>query len=223
VYCSIDKIDLAARVEGRTIAVQTDERSPDEIENAPELSVLFAMARVLNARAQLADDGNHDAPVHYRVAGAPAFLAEAIAAAGGTLDLARKATPDDDRVSALVDRAFAQLARRTAARTGSRDLAIALRMLEDQTTAAPPDVDDEVAYWTRVLELAALAGELLRAKFPGRWVQTDRALVPFGFQLETGSAVIFPTNRARSKLSIEFQSVLKSLVTNGPAISTRAS
>ncbi|MGE3765963.1 MAG: hypothetical protein AB7L94_27155, partial [Kofleriaceae bacterium] len=57
----------------------------------------------------------------------------------------------------------------------------------------------------RVLELASLAGELLRAKHPdaGRWVHTDRAIVPFGFQVSTGDAagssatVIFPTNRAQ--------------------------
>jgi hypothetical protein len=48
-----------------------------------------------------------------------------------------------------------------------------------------------------VLELAALAGELLRARFPGRWIQTDRALVPFGYQVEGGTPVLFPTNRAQ--------------------------
>ncbi len=73
------------------------------------------------------------------------------------------AAPDSD-IGALADRAFAELARRVAVRTGTRDLAIALRMLEDQTIAAPPARDDELAFWSRVLELAALAGELLRAK-----------------------------------------------------------
>jgi len=58
VYCSIDKIDLAAQVDGETIAVQADDRARDDIEAEPELSVLFAMARVLNARSQLADDGH---------------------------------------------------------------------------------------------------------------------------------------------------------------------
>lgn len=184
-YCSLDKIDLAAQVDGKAIAVQTDHRGRGEIEAEPELSVLFAMARVLNARQQAAS-------VQYEIAAAPRFLAEAIAAAGGN-DVA----PSETRVGSIADAAFAQLARRAAARTGSRDLAIALRMLEDQTTAAPPARGDEAAYWTRVLELAALAGELLRAKYPGHWVQTDRAQVPFGFQLTTGHAVMFPTNRAQ--------------------------
>jgi hypothetical protein len=201
VYCSIDKIDLVAQVDGKSIAVQTDHRARRDIEAEPELSTLFAMARVLNARQQLADDGQCDAAVHYKVASVPPpLLREALRAAGGVLEgkrIEKLGRASDAAVGALADRAFSALARRAAARVGSRDLAIALRMLEDQTVAAPPARDDEVAYWTRVLELAALAGELLRAKYPGQWVQTDRALVPFGFQLSTGSAVMFPTNRAQ--------------------------
>jgi hypothetical protein len=72
-------------------------------------------------------------------------------------------------------------------------------MLEDQTYANPPARDDEAAYWTRVLELAALAGELLRAKYPGRWTQTHRSLMPFGFQISNGDhTIVFPTNAAQN-------------------------
>lgn len=202
-YCSIDKIDLAARVEGRPVAVQTDHRPRSEIEAEPELSALFAMARVLNARAHLEDSGHRGASVHYSVSEEPpALLREALAAVGTTLErepgrfevLGRASS---EAVGALADRCFAALAQRVKQRVGSRDLAIALRMLEDQTFANPPDRDDEVHYWRRVLELSALAGELLRAKYPGHWVQTDRSLVPFGFQVEGGAAVMFPTNRAQ--------------------------
>ena len=210
-YCSIDKIDLAAKVDGKPIAVQTDLRSREEILDAPELSILFAMARIVNARAQLADDGHRDAAVHYVVAAEPpAMLREALAAAGGTLSIGD--TPYETRadsrlevleggsahaVGVLADRTFKDLAKRAAARVGVRDLAMALRMLEDQTYANPPDRDDEILYWTRVLELSALAGELLRTKYAGRWVQSDRALVPFGFQLTAADTVMFPTNRAQ--------------------------
>jgi hypothetical protein len=202
VYCSIDKIDLAAKVDGRPIAVQTDHRARGDIEAEPELSSLFAMARVLNARTQLADDGHPGAAVHYVVADEPPlWLRDALAAAGGTLERAHRLEPlgpaSELAVGDIADRCFSRLAKRAAARVGSRDLAIALRMLEDQTVAAPPERGDEVAYWSRVLELAALAGELLRAKYPGHWVQTDRALVPFGFQLASAGAVMFPTNRAQ--------------------------
>ena len=219
-YCSIDKIDLAAKVDGKPIAVQTDLRTRAEIGDEPELSVLFAMARIVNARAQLADEGHRGAAVHYVVADdPPAVLREALVAAGGVIergDRRLKLEPlgpgSAQAVGALADRTFTQLARRTAARVGVRDLAMALRMLEDQTYANPPDRDDEITYWSRVLELSALAGELLRAKYAGKWIQTDRALVPFGFQLGD-HAVMFPTNRAQRVVEDgESESLFKLLV-----------
>ena len=207
-YCSIDKIDMAARVDGTPIAIQTDHRDREQIEAEPELTALFAMARIVNARAQLAGDGHPHAAVHYVVSGEPpAVLREALAAAGAMIERADRDLVLEDlgpgsvpEVGAIADRCFVALARRAASRVGSRDLAIALRMLEDQTFANPPSRDtDEELYWSRVLELAALTGELLRAKYPGHWVQSDRALVPFGFQLTSASdsAVMFPTNRAQ--------------------------
>jgi hypothetical protein len=202
VYCSIDKIDLAARVDGRPIAVQTDHRARAEIEAEPELSTLYAMARVLNARTHLHEGGHADAIVHYAVDHEPPpLLREALGAVGGLLELKKRVEAlgdgSEEVAGDLADRMFTALADRVKLRVGSRDVAIALRMLEDQTFADPPSRDDEPAYWQRVLELAALAGELLRAKYPGRWVQTDRSLVPFGFQVQSGAAVMFPTNRAQ--------------------------
>jgi hypothetical protein len=208
VYCSIDKIDLAARVDGRPVAIQTDHRSREEIEAEPELSALFAMARVLNARSHLAEDGHGDAAVHYVIPEeVPPMLRAALTAVGATLErmgntdtrnLELLGPPSCDAIQTIADRAFADLARRAASRVGTRDLAMALRMLEDQTFASPPERDDEHQYWQRVLELAALAGELLRAKYPHAtgWVQTDRAMVPFGFGIDS-STVMFPTNRAQ--------------------------
>jgi hypothetical protein len=226
-YCSLDKIDLAATVDGRQVAIQTDHRGTAEIEAEPELSALFAMARVLNARSHLAEL-EPDAVVRYVLAEPPPpVLREALEAVGATIEQfaipgaagARSpaegggsvtAPPQPERAGSLAeqaagelaDRCFRDLAQRAAARVGTRDLAIALRMLEDQTAAAPPARSDEPEYWQRVLELAALAGELLRAKYPGgHWVHSDRALVPFGFQLGTsgpaGTTVLFPTNRAQ--------------------------
>lgn len=201
-YCSIDKIDLAAQVDGRPVAVQIDHRAREQIEAEPELSVLYAMARVLNARTHLLDAGHVDAIVHYSVDDEPpALLREAVGAVGGMIERRKRVesfgTANEQLSGELADRSFAALAQRVKSRVGSRDVAIALRMLEDQTFADPPSREDEPAYWQRVLELAALAGELLRAKYPGHWIQTDRALVPFGFQVQSGAAVMFPTNRAQ--------------------------
>ena len=206
-YCSLDKIDLAAQIEGQPVAIQTDHRARAEIEREPELSVLFALARVLNAREHMADEGAPGAAIHYVVSeDPPPLLREALATVGATLEWTddrreQLGSPSERAASELADRMFAALARKTAARVGTRDVGMALRMLEDQTWAAPPARDDERAYWERVLELAALAGELLRAKHPdtGRWVHTDRAMVPFGFQVSTGDSatVMVPTNRAQ--------------------------
>ncbi|HEY0255154.1 MAG TPA: hypothetical protein VGC41_26685 [Kofleriaceae bacterium] len=205
-FCSIDKIDLAAKVDGAPVAIQSDLRSQAEIHSQPELSVLCALARVVNARAQLADDGHPNAAVHYVVAGPPPeFLRDALAAAGATLERGDKKLKLEPlgpvspyEIGLLADRAFAALAKRTAARTGVRDIAIALRMLEDETRAVGVEREDEFMYWSRVLELAALAGELLRAKYPGAWILNERALVPFGFRIEgEREAIMFPTNRAQ--------------------------
>ena len=199
-YCSIDKIDLMTA----GAAIQTDHRAYDEIEAEPELSSLFAMARVLNARGHLVEDGRTDAAVHYVIPGdVPPSLCDALTAVGATIERMGQAPHvlgpiSRDAIDAIADRAFSDLARRAAGRVGTRDLAMALRMLEDQTFAAPPDRTDEPAYWQRVLELAALAGELLRAKYPRAlgWVQSDRAMVPFGFGIDA-STIMFPTNRAQ--------------------------
>jgi hypothetical protein len=152
-YCSIDKIDLAANVDGKPIALQTDHRTRDEIDDDPELSALFAMARIVNARAQLADDGHPGAAVHYVVSDdPPVALREALTAAGGTIERADReglewlGVPSEHDVGVIADRCMVALARRAAARVGSRDLAMALRMLEDQTLADPPAHDDEEAY-----------------------------------------------------------------------------
>jgi len=205
VYCSLDKIDLTAMIGGRPVAVQTDHRSASEIEEEPELSVLYAMTRVLNARGQL-EGGPAHPEVHYAPAcEPPPLLREALTATGATLEQLDGGhevlgEASELEASVLADRSFRALARKAAIRVGSSDLAIALRMLEDQTLADPPPREDEAGYWRRVMELAALTGEVLRTKFPraGCWVQTDRAVVPFGFQLAAGGAtVMFPTNRAQ--------------------------
>ena len=206
-YCSIDKIDLLSPAAGKPVAIQTDHRSREEIEAEPELSALYAMARVINARGHLAEDGHGDAAVHYVLPDeVPPTLRDALTAVGATIERMRDEARDlewlgpasQDAVETIADRAFSDLARRAASRVGTRDLAMALRMLEDQTFAAPPERADEPLYWQRVLELAALAGELLRAKYPHAigWIQTDRAMVPFGFGIDS-STVMFPTNRAQ--------------------------
>src|SRR5262249_42503136 len=77
-YCSLDKIDLAATVDGRQVAIQTDHRSGSEIADQLELSILFAMTRVLNARES-------NSTVYYVVSAPPRQLVEALRAVGAVI------------------------------------------------------------------------------------------------------------------------------------------
>lgn len=123
-YCSLDKVDLAAQVDGRAVAIQTDHRPAAEIEAAPELSVLYAMSRVLNARSHLILEGAAKAEVHYVVAeDPPPMLREALAATGAVIERMNEGLEplgegSEDAASALADRMFAALARRAATRVG---------------------------------------------------------------------------------------------------------
>ena len=232
-YCSLDKLDLLATApSGEVFGVQTDARAAAELEAERALSTLFALARVLNAREHLRMRGELVIRVSYArtdPSPPPPWLVDALAAAGARVtrpgadlgaDLEVTARAFDAvAVGELVDEAFAQLAVHAAARIGSRDPAMALRMLEDQTLAAPPvRAEDERAYWERVLWLAALTGELLRGKLGGRWVETVQAVVPFAFQLgapTSGVAEMFPTNRAQRFLDTVGRSRIVGAVEGG--------
>jgi hypothetical protein len=86
-------------------------------------------------------------------------------------------------------------------RVGLSDKAAALRALEAETVAEPPAQDgDEVAYWTRVLELAALAAEVIRLQRPATWIVAEQIEVPFALELDAGHRVLL-TNRAMRIIS----------------------
>jgi hypothetical protein len=202
-YSSLLKIDLAATKDPQQpMFIQTDHRSRDEIAAEPEVSVLFALTRVLNARHHGAQHGLSNAMIVYACMDEPTpELVEALAACGAVLETkggeSRTALePVAATPSELADQAFRGLADRVKARVGLRDPASALRVLEAETLADRPDPEeDEPGYWTRILELAALTAEVLRAKHGGVWVECDRADVPFGFQWGA-TGVTLPTNRA---------------------------
>ncbi len=203
-YSSLDRIDILAEGSSGILAVQTDHRPRAEIEDEPELSVLFALIRVLNARRILADQERPvDAVVYVAIDDPPPFLVEALASVEATLERSplrvREAlTAGDDPPEAVADRAFAALAGRVCRRVGLTDPAAALRALEAEVCAAPPDrEEDEIGYWSRVLELAAVAVTIIRAQHPGQWTRVEQGEVPFGFALEGDGGVVLPTNRAQ--------------------------
>src|ERR1044071_5942796 len=115
VYSSLTKIDI---VTDGPEYIQTDHRSRDEIEATPELSVLFALARVCNARRYNAAS---QPTVVYVVNDAPPFLEEAVAAAGGLLErkddhVRRTPAPASATAAELADRAYRGLAERVQRR-----------------------------------------------------------------------------------------------------------
>ena len=85
-YASLDRIDVISMGEdGRPWYIQTDHRSADEIAQAPELSTIFAVLRILNAQ-RLADSRGEQARISYVLSSPPpAFFIPVIAAAGGEL------------------------------------------------------------------------------------------------------------------------------------------
>ncbi|WNG14956.1 hypothetical protein [Cystobacter fuscus] len=217
-YSSLDSIDIVTQNEetGRKGFLQTDHRSAAEIQQEREVSILFALTRVLNARQAIeSEEGPVD--VLYVCAEAPPdFLRGVVASAGGRVQINDEpvsvyegpiSTPED-----LAEGAFRGLAFRVAHdREASLDEQL-LSALQEEYAQQPGVEQDEPGYWTRVVELAAVAGELLRARHGGRWAEAqDLATMPFAFRLGgeggtpatvnvVGKAERFLTNGERDSL-----------------------
>jgi hypothetical protein len=202
VYSSLGVIDLVVETPEGPLLLQTDHRSCAEIEAEPEISVLFALARVVASRHAMERDEKVVAEVVYVCFDAPpGFLIDALASVGGALQLGsggqrRRLDPARETREAILDRALVGLADRVRRRVGLSDPAAALHALEAETLAEPPASDrNAVGYWTRVLELAALGGEVIRLKRPATWVIAEVSEVPFALELD-GEQRILLANRA---------------------------
>ena len=224
-YASLGRLDMTATdpKTGITVAVLTDHRKREEIEAEPELSVLFALARVVQARGYTSAAGNPVSEVIYNPWNEPPpFLLEALGATGAVLEIDRQRSHPPSTVTRdeLAERAFTALAERVGRRCGLTDMATVLRALEAETLASPPDKEDETAYWTRVLELMAVATAMLRKSYPGRWIMTDKCDIPFAFQF-TGDNLLLPANRARRFLADGETESMFLLVTGAQELSAR--
>ncbi len=212
VYSSLDRVDSAIKEAGGTIVAQvlTDHRSAAEMTAEPEVSVVFALTRVLSARAFAKQQGMglrviyivtvSDVPVFFRMALASVDVVLTNVIAEQRINLPHvSGTPGQ-----FADASFQALCGRVQARSGLSDLAGVLHALEGETLAAPPDKEtDEIGYWTRVVELAAVFGELLRTRTGGHWVEhAGQSTIPFGFISDHG-LVTFPTNRAQRLIAGE--------------------
>ena len=201
-YTSLDRIDIVTKKAetGRFRYLLTDHRTEEEIESEPELSVLFALTRVSAARAMGERDGGADVTYVCRSI-PPDFLCEAVSSAGGTVTV-DVGTPVPARaargVGDIADEALRGLARRVAEREGGGLDRALLERLEDATLKTPPSQeDDEPVYWSRTLELAAVCGELLRAKTGGRWTEAKDANGLFPFAFTAGDGTFHVADKAR--------------------------
>jgi len=200
-YSSLRKIDIVAAKDGTKLLVQTDHREKAEVEAELELSVLFALTRAITPKRSAE---HADGVVRYVAMGElhPA-LARVLASTGATaesqgapVDLSGvpRAAPAD-----LADDAFAALGKRALAKGGWKPDVDGLAAFEKVIAMTQPDEEeDEIAFWTAVVELAAVTGEVMRATVGGRWVDdpADYSDIPFMFQVSGDEAFMNPVGKA---------------------------
>ncbi len=197
-WARLHKLDRVANKQGGgAIIFIEDERTGTQQQRVPSLSTLIAIARVLSAHRALDAKFEGKGEVRYvSSAVMPSFLSEAITRAGSSIAerngdlIVIPAQPAG--VAALIDVAFSDLAHHARGGVGNVDLAVALRQTEKRRRVAPLDRDAQPEqYWTAVLELAALAGEVSRGR-GGRWVDTRDLPLPFALKFAEG-ALAHPT------------------------------
>jgi hypothetical protein len=203
-YSSLHKVDIVVKEKDGSgkLFVQTDHRSVEEVAAEVEVSVLFALARTIVPK-RMSDAAG--VKVRYACLGGlhPA-IAEVLLATGAEPDgmegvakpsldgVKRRATAD------LADEAFAALGQKLLARHALSADEAGLAAFEATIDEAPSQEQDEIAYWTTVAELAAVTGEVLRAKCGGRWIDDpkDFADIPFLFQPARNEGMVNPVGKA---------------------------
>lgn len=191
-WARLHKVDrVKPQPNGSAIVLVEDERNAAAMALVPSLSVVMAVARVLNAQRVIEVKYAGKGEVRYAAGPSlPDFMLDAVTRAGASscdrggetirVPAARAA------VAAIVDQAFNALAYHLRTSVGATDLAGALKTLEGRRRKAILDKEHNPAqYWTAVLELCALAGEVSRPK-NGRWIDTKDMPVPFAIRFPEG-------------------------------------
>lgn len=168
-YSSVQKLDIVFTDEsGAKIGVQTDHRDAAEIAADWDRAVLFAAARVVNARRAVPDI----ARLRFAFPGAPeprmsAWLRSMGVDVEGPMGEVSPATGDDaDALWAAVNASTIALGEALFAQHGATPDAAGLGDVCDEISSSIYDVEDETALWTGVLELAAVTFVALRAVRP---------------------------------------------------------
>jgi hypothetical protein len=199
-WADVDKLHVAKpRPDGGAMLVARDERPAADIERSRPLSTLIAICRVLRGRDAIGQKYGGRGVVVYLHASPPEFLVDAVTAAGGVVfDGATERTARAPAMlSAQLDAACFDLATQVRRRLDARTFAVALAMREAELRARRVDRADAAAYWAAVLELAALAGELVREARPGRWIGDDAAPLPLALDVGGGHRM-YPWRLAQS-------------------------
>lgn len=188
-YSSLQRIDIVAtREDGRPLLVQTDHRDEDEVDNTLEISTIFALTRLLLPKRSSHAHG----VVRYVSMGTlhPELMkviascdgeAEAEGAQVDLSDVTREAPQD------LADRAFSALGKKVLEREGLPTNEQGLRALCESVLGRANEDEDEIGYWTHVVELAAATGEVVRALHGGRWVDDPDRFSDIPFLLRLGT------------------------------------
>ncbi len=184
--------------DGTRVLVQTDHRSVDEIDQAPELSALFALARILGP--QRSSHGVGSVVRYVALGGLHPTIARVAASTGAQVELDRRVVDlgeiERTAPAALADEAFAGLAHRVLAREGLAATEDGLAAVENASRGAPRVEDNAAGYWTAVTELAAVTGEVLRARTGGAWVIDEHGYAPIPFMFRAGDAQLNAIGKA---------------------------
>jgi hypothetical protein len=202
-YASLTSIDIVTGKDGQDQEyIQTDHRTTEEIEAEPELSVLFALVRVLTPLRWARENDRRGTVLYHALHQPPAFLVQAIHAAGGRLTVGDDRTPVEVGVTPALETimaaAFAGLAERTAVAEGVELTLQGLQAIEDRIAENAGDEEDPIDYWTAVMQLGAFAGEVIRRGNGGHWQVVDTGTLPFALitPFEDSEATVNPLGKA---------------------------
>jgi hypothetical protein len=209
-YSSLDRVDAAIRGKGGQLQyMQTDHRSAKEIEAEPELSVLFALTRILNPKRMPHKGRQAPAVVYVAMQPPPEFLREAIRASGGHLMIGldgqiEAGLGEGPSLEKVIQDGFSGLALAVAREFHvSMDLSGLGAVEAALVRKAKTQEEDEIAYWSAVFKLGSFAGELIRGKKGGNWGIVETGSLPFALstKYQEKDAIVNPLGKAIKRLA----------------------
>lgn len=185
-FASLDSIDIVATPTqgGQKQYIQTDHRTAAEIEQEPDLSILFALIRILNAKQMAEADSSESVVIYSAREQPPEFLQRVIHAAGAQLEVGNVPQPAPEQGEPLVleevaASAFANLAREVATTYGVSMTREGLAVVEQALAELVGDPEENaVAFGSAVVKLGSFGGEVIRAFNGGQWVVSELSTPP---------------------------------------------